>query len=374
MSSKPCLLAVDDEEMNLNIINDLLGDKFNIHPVKNGQKCLDSLQEKIPDIILLDVMMPVLDGLETCRKIRANPLFQDIPVIFVSALASPNERMNGYEAGGDDYLLKPFDEDELVAKINLLLKNKIQIKKEIEQKDYATKTAMTSMVSASETGHLICFMQSILTINNIEALHKLISDTLTQYGLEGCVMLNHLEAPDFFFSDSRIRPIEQDILKEASTHTKKIIEFSGHAIFNTEHVSILIRGMPGDKEKAGRYKDHLAMLIDSIEAKLIQFIADNNERQHYQTLRQTVESVSKELEMVNQSTQEQRRLNTIVLGNLIQNVEGSFLNLGLEGSQEDELIGLITDAETESDQVYKNGEQSAKTFERIIIKLNQLLN
>ncbi len=78
--------------------------------------------------------------------------------------------------------------------------------------------------------------------------------------------------------------------------------------------------------------------------------------------------------MANQSTQEQRSLNSLVLGNLVQNIEKSFLNLGLEGSQEDELIGLITDAETESDKVYENGEKSAKTFERIIIELNQLLN
>ncbi len=373
MNSKPYLLAVDDEQMNLNIIEDLLEADFDIHTVNNGRECLEHLNKTIPDIILLDVMMPELNGLDACKQIRANSNFKDIPVIFVSALASANERMNGYEVGGDDYLTKPFNEDELITKINLLLKNKTEKQNEIKEKDFATKTAMTSMVNASESGHLIYFMQSILAINEIKALHELISNVLAKYGLEGCVMLNHQEEPDYFFSDGRVRPIEQDILREAATQSQKIIEFSGRAIFNEKHVGLLIRNMPDDEEKAGRYKDHLAVLIDSLEAKLLQFIADQHERQNYQILKKTVESVSKELEIVNQSIQKQRAINSNILGSLVQNVENSFLKLGLDGSQEDELLGLITHAEVESDNVYVNGEQSAKTFDRIIVELNQLL-
>jgi len=68
--SKPYLLAVDDEEMNLSIIEDLLEESFDVQTVQNGQECLDSLSKRIPDLVLLDVMMPVLNGLETCKKIR----------------------------------------------------------------------------------------------------------------------------------------------------------------------------------------------------------------------------------------------------------------------------------------------------------------
>lgn len=374
MSDKPYLLAVDDEIMNLNIIEDLLKDDFEVHTANNGQECLEQLNKKIPDVILLDVMMPLLDGLDTCKQIRESHTFKDIPIIFVSALASANERLNGYNAGGDDYLTKPFNEDELIAKINLLIRSRLDKQKEIEEKNSATKTAITSMVNASEAGHLLYFMQSILAISEVGALQDLVVNVLAQYGLEGCVMLNHMEEAKYFFSDGRIRPIEQDILKEAATHSKKIIEFSGRAIFNGKHSGILIRNMPGDEEMTGRYKDHLAVLIDSLEAKLMQFIADHHEREHYKALKETVESVSKELETIHNTTQEQRTLNSKILGNLVQNVEVSFLKLGLEGTQEEQLLGLITHAEDETDKVYEKGEQSAKIFDRIIVELNQLLD
>jgi len=372
--SKPYLLAVDDEEMNLSIIEDLLEESFDVQTVQNGQECLDSLSKRIPDLVLLDVMMPVLNGLETCKKIRETQEFQDIPVIFVSALASPNERLNGYDAGGDEYLTKPFDEDELLAKINLLLKVKTEIQKEISEKEFATKTAMTSMVNASETGNLISFMQSILSVNDLESLNELTKELMTMYGLEGCIMLKNGDSPEYFFSDGRIRPIEQDILQEAATQSKKIIEFSQRAIINEKNASILIRNMPDDEEMAGRYKDHLAVLIDTLEAKMLQINHEQHEKQHYKALKQTIESVSNELREVNQCSKENRIDNSALLGRLTRNVEKSFLNMGLEGSQEEAIIALIETAETQSDMLYEKGEKSAKTFDRIIIELHELLN
>ncbi|MCK4708403.1 MAG: response regulator [Gammaproteobacteria bacterium] len=108
MDKKRYLLVVDDEEMNLNIIQDLLEDDFELGLASNGQQCLDSVAEKTPDLILLDVNMPVLNGLETCQQLKAGEQTKNIPVVFVSSMASASERMAGYEAGGDEYLTQPF--------------------------------------------------------------------------------------------------------------------------------------------------------------------------------------------------------------------------------------------------------------------------
>ncbi len=374
MPDKPYLIAVDDEVMNLQIIRDILEDEFEIHTMDNGQECLDSLEQRIPDIVLLDVMMPVLDGLETCKLIRGNPVYKDIPVIFVSALASSAEKMRGYGAGGDDYLTKPFDEEELITKIHLLLKIKTEKNKGIEEKEFATKTAMTSMIGASEAGHLVYFMQSMLVINELDALLELIASVLNKYGLEGSVMLTHLDEPVYYFTDEKMRSIEMDILKETAGQSSKIIEFTGRAVIIGKHASLLIRNMPADEETVGRYRDHLAVFIDSLDVKLLQFIVDANINKHYSLLKQTVESISKELDVVHKSSQNQRMLNSSILGELAHDIEKSFLQLGLDESEEAELVQLISKAEIETDKVYESGKQSEKIFDRIVDKLNQLLN
>ncbi|MFK5891796.1 MAG: response regulator, partial [Pseudomonadota bacterium] len=148
MSNQPYIISIDDEKLNQEIIQDLLGEDFKIKLLSSGQDCFESIKQKKPDLILLDVNMPVMNGLEVCKQLRANEDYQDIPIIFVSALVSPKERLAGYEAGGDDYLTKPFNEEELLTKINLLLKIKAQKIEQQQENKYATDTAMSAMTSA----------------------------------------------------------------------------------------------------------------------------------------------------------------------------------------------------------------------------------
>ena len=116
--NKPYILSIDDEILNQEIVIDLLENKFEITTLSNGQECLESVAEKIPELILLDINMPVLNGLETCKHLKTNDKFKNIPIIFVSALASEKEQVIGIESGGDDYLTKPFNEEELMNMIN----------------------------------------------------------------------------------------------------------------------------------------------------------------------------------------------------------------------------------------------------------------
>ena len=113
MNSKPLILCVDDEPVNLTIMEELLQDNYELSIVKSGESCLQQVDIQKPDLILLDVNMPEMDGLETCARLKADAETAEIPIIFVSALASQAELMAGYEAGGDDYITKPFSEEIL---------------------------------------------------------------------------------------------------------------------------------------------------------------------------------------------------------------------------------------------------------------------
>jgi response regulator RpfG family c-di-GMP phosphodiesterase len=111
------VLIVDDSHDNIRILVALLRDKYELETAVSGEECLSKILGFGPELVLLDIMMPGLDGYEVCRRIKDSPLGGFTQVILISGRASPAERLKGYDAGADDYLVKPFDHDELVAKV-----------------------------------------------------------------------------------------------------------------------------------------------------------------------------------------------------------------------------------------------------------------
>ncbi|ALF53757.1 chemotaxis protein CheY [Nostoc piscinale CENA21] len=112
------ILIVDDTITNLEIISDALTNAgFSVTTARNGEKALQQIQDKLPDLILLDVMMPGIDGLETCRKLKTDPLTQDIPVIFMTGISDTETKVKGLSLGAVDYITKPCQKEEVLARI-----------------------------------------------------------------------------------------------------------------------------------------------------------------------------------------------------------------------------------------------------------------
>ncbi len=116
---KPAIiLAVDDTPTNLRILLDYLKELgFKTLIATSGERAIQQLELVLPDLILLDVMMPGLDGFATCRQIKQNPTTKDIPVIFMTALSETVDKVKGFEAGAVDYVTKPFQQEEVLARI-----------------------------------------------------------------------------------------------------------------------------------------------------------------------------------------------------------------------------------------------------------------
>jgi DNA-binding response OmpR family regulator len=113
------ILIVDDNLKNLKVLLDLLKDfDFDISVAKSGEEALRRVSRRTPDIILLDVMMPGLDGFETCRRLKANEATREIPVIFMTALTDVESKLKGFEIGGVDYITKPIEYQEAIARLN----------------------------------------------------------------------------------------------------------------------------------------------------------------------------------------------------------------------------------------------------------------
>jgi DNA-binding response OmpR family regulator len=117
MKPKKRVLAVDDSVANLEIIEEILDDQYDLKTAATGEEALEIAVEFQPDVVLLDIMMSGMNGYEVCQQIRANPALRHTRIIMVSAKAMTSERIEGYEAGANVYIAKPFDGDELLAKI-----------------------------------------------------------------------------------------------------------------------------------------------------------------------------------------------------------------------------------------------------------------
>jgi len=113
------ILVVDDDPNNIVIVGELLGDDYDLKTATTGEEALEIALDFLPDIILLDIMMPGIDGYDVCRRLREHSTLQYAKIIMVSAKAMVSERLKGYEVGANDYLTKPFEEDELLEKVRV---------------------------------------------------------------------------------------------------------------------------------------------------------------------------------------------------------------------------------------------------------------
>lgn len=132
------ILIIDDNSINLDLLSELLDYAgFEVWTALNGQTGLEIISQKIPDLILLDIMLSDWDGFEICAYLKADPTYAQIPIIFITALSQSQEKVKGLKLGAVDYITKPFDQSEIIARINLHLKLhslNTQLKHEIHQK------------------------------------------------------------------------------------------------------------------------------------------------------------------------------------------------------------------------------------------------
>ena len=134
-SSHANILIVDDVEDNLEILGDLLTfDGYNVQTARSGEGALKLMQESRPDLILLDILMPGMDGFEVCDRLKAEENTKDIPVIFVSSMADIDSKVQGFKIGGVDFINKPFQHAEILVRVNTHI-TMLRLRKHLEEQN-----------------------------------------------------------------------------------------------------------------------------------------------------------------------------------------------------------------------------------------------
>ncbi len=134
-SERSIILIVDDNQTNLDVLFELLKNYgFKVLVAQDGESAIEQIEYIHPDLILLDIMMPGIDGFETCRRLKADHATQDIPIIFMSALSDTLDKVKGFQTGAVDYITKPFQHEEVLSRIDTHLTIR-SLQKKLEEKN-----------------------------------------------------------------------------------------------------------------------------------------------------------------------------------------------------------------------------------------------
>lgn len=144
----PVILVADDEPVNLALIRRRLEwEDYRVVTAEDGGQAVEVARRSLPDLILLDVMMPVLDGLQACRLLKEDTATRDIPVIFLSALDDTDTKVSGLELGANDYISKPFRVEELLARVAVAIRMKRERDRLRQNADAASEMSMTDALT-----------------------------------------------------------------------------------------------------------------------------------------------------------------------------------------------------------------------------------
>ena len=168
------VLIIDDEADNFDVIETILGDQdYQLHYAASGQDAIAYLDTFQPDLILLDVMMPVMDGIEVCQRIKALPEWQTVPIIMVTALNSKEDLARCMNAGADDFISKPLNSLEFRARVSSMLR----IKEQHDRLERANalihaqlEASLEAIIAVDEQGRLVAYNQKICEICDIKAI------------------------------------------------------------------------------------------------------------------------------------------------------------------------------------------------------------
>ncbi|MBQ4837471.1 MULTISPECIES: response regulator [Pseudoalteromonas] len=262
------VLAIDDDKLIHHVIEQSLSQHCKLIHAKNGEQGLRLAIKYQPDIILLDVEMPGMSGFEVCERLKTGEHTADIPVMFLSSKSDISERMRGYNAGAADYIVKPFEGSELLARIKVLddyRRQSVALKQDMQR---AQITAEIAMTDSGDMGRIMRYVGQSYHAHDLNTLSEYFLEFFTPLHLEVALAFWYHNQAVFFSQEGAIQPIEQELL-ETNKDGSRFVDFGRRTIINYPKVSLLIKNMPTDDPALyGRFKDLLPHILEATNAKI----------------------------------------------------------------------------------------------------------
>ena len=368
------VMIVYDVPKNLTILQHALAKDHEVLLCSSARECLDHEAREQADAFLLDVNMPEMDGFELCELLRKFPDAQNKPILFLSALDSIEQKMAGYEVGGDDYITKPYDLREVCRKVNVHLERAENLMKVEQQKSDAENIARLALQQSSEMGVVAQFVEGSASCSNYEELANLTIGALSKFGLSGSIHIRTRE--DTIDISDNGWPSELEVkLLEAAVGKGRIIDMGLRCILNADRVSILIRNLPSDKDIHGRLRDHLAILLTGVSAKISAIEAENYlklQQDHW--VNAALKQVCGALAVIKGKFEEHDSQTTKIMDTLMQDLELGMSRLVLSEEQEDYFLALVDNSMHRLVKLYHSGVEIDRYFSEVEQELEKIIS
>jgi EAL domain-containing protein (putative c-di-GMP-specific phosphodiesterase class I)/DNA-binding response OmpR family regulator len=328
----PTVMVVDDEPIMNELVIDALHLHYHVVIAASGEDALGRLSSIHPDLLLLDISLPGMNGYEVCREIRSNSAWAGMPIIFVSGSESAEAKMRGYANGGDDYLVKPFDAAILRSRIDYLLRLARDRRRLQDEAGHASATAMTAMTAMGEMGVLLEAMKRLNSTNSADLVVNIVLNALRNFGIGGGVQLR-----------LRDKVITRDQVGDASpllagifaNMRDRITQYKSRLCITYPYASILVQNMPlEDSDRCGRLRDLLAILAEAASLRVSGLLM-SAAIQHSST------QISQTLATIDNAQRYTLAATTLAIDALEKRVEDGFMSLGLTEAQEQRITQII---------------------------------
>lgn len=335
------ILSVDDNPQNLKLIQLSLEQHFEVRSSDGSENIVGLLESFKPDVILLDIMLGDKSGYDVCGQIRDSRICPDVVVIFVSSLSSMEDKMTAYGAGGDDYICKPINIQELDQKLHSIEKRVKHYHDLEEQYEYASQAAMSSMQQSSELGQLIAFFSDSMEVEDIDSLYRMVETFVKGFGSH-CAIEFRMGDEQIQMPSEAVTTLESEIL-ELGRSAKRIVSFGNNLLLNSKWCSLLVKKMPvHDPDLVGRLRDHYAILLGIIDSRMMLIdSAKNRSKERMRAIAALSNALDSGFGRIKQELHEQEKQAQSILDKMESTINITLLSLGLTDDQEAALLEIF---------------------------------
>ncbi|PCJ15211.1 MAG: response regulator [Gammaproteobacteria bacterium] len=370
VSSPAKILTIDDDRFIHKVVNRALKPGGFITMVaSNGEDGISLAVEDKPDIILLDVEMPGINGYEVCTRLREIPEMKDVAIVFLSSHGSLRERLQGYEVGADDYLVKPFEAEHLLARVKVLGKYQEERKELQSQYLLARQTAITSMTGSSELALVLRFTQKSISHTTVDETIQSLLYTLDELSLDGCIRVDADSGPLWFASSGTISPLEKELV-ETSDQGHRFMDFGCRTVVYFPNLKLLVRNMPiDDLEHYGRIKDMLPVLMSAASIRISTLSTYKVLVEESEGLKRSFLGIRKNLFNLASTIVDNRQRSHDYMAATVSDINIELMHMGLESEQESYLLNKIESSIMKTMDEMDAGEQLRTSFAFILERL-----
>ncbi len=372
MSDAFKVFAIDDDPLILEIMREILEPDCTVETFESVEACQPRLEVEKPGMLLLDVSLPGMDGYAFCRAIKDDESLRDIPVTFVSSNDTIEARIKGYDAGGEDFIVKPFEPEEVLRKIKVA-KQIILSKKALEEQAKAANSfSMMMMTSMGESGIVMQFLGKLFSWNTEQEVAAGVLELLQSYQLEGVAQTRIGQRTLTLSASGTNMPLEVSVLNHVRSQGR-IFEFRNRGVYNTQHITVMVNNMPvHDPDLCGRLRDHLSLVAQGADSRLQAIEAEEANRRNRAGIDEALQSIRESVSAMRQAHGLDRAASSQLLIELEQSMAKAFVHLGLSTDQERHMEDLVHAFMKRMMELQDRGEEIYETLQHLTEKLGQL--